>query len=475
MYFHSIPFLCFIPVVAFCAAMVEAEKRWAVLLGASFLFYAWSSPVALLFLAAIIVVAYVAANFLGSSRSVGWKRTILVSTIIVIIGILGLAKYSLKSFIPDFVVPLGLSFYSFQALGYLIDVSRGQREVERHFGRHSLFIAFFPTLLSGPVERSSTLLPQLRSPREVSSADVRDNVLLLYSGLFKKLVIADALAHFVSPIFLNPGALSGVALFIGVFLARYMIYADFSGYSDMAVSAAGLVGITVRQNFRRPFFATSLIDYWRRWHVSLHDWMKDYVFFSLAASPFGRLFGVYLCLLVSFLFMGVWHDVGWTFLAVGLWHGIFISLDYWSRDKRLKFAESVGLLNYPLTYKVLCMTITLVFFVLPPTVFFLSKSLAHAGFIFNQIALGGWSYDFIPKVLDQISGYHPSSKQLLIRTLLFLAIIEALHVAQANGGIRARIVKLPVLARWTLYVILFLVLIFFAQPFGERPYVYFQF
>lgn len=472
MYFHSIPYFCFLPLVVFICSQVAVEHRWKLITAASLFFYAWHSPHALLFLAAIVVLSFFVGKELQSSDSRARRLFLLWSTLFIFVCIIASAKYTNQA---DFLAPIGLSFYTFQAVGYLIDVYRRTTNFQPHFGTHASFICFFPTLLSGPIERAGSLLPQLVKPSLEVASERESHLLLFYSGLFKKLVIADALAKFVSPIFQYPEYFNGFSLFLGVALARYMIFADFSGYADMAVASAGLLGVRIRQNFMRPFFATSLIDYWRRWHISLHDWMKDYVFFTLSVTSIGRKLGIYFCLIVSFLFMGVWHDVGPTFLAVGLWHGIFISLDYLTRDYREQLAVKIGLARFPLLYRVCQIGITFVFFVMPPTVFFLSKGLRDAKSIFLNIVQGDWSQTALQNAVSALSGGNPVSIRLLMQTLIAIAVVEALHVLQANGGIRNRILRLPIGARAVLYIGLFVILVLYAQTFGERPYVYFQF
>lgn len=474
MFFHSIPYFCFLPLVVFALSLFKpanSTHRWKVLVAASLFFYGWLSPWALPYLALVIVVSYFVGRQLEVSNT--HRLALLWAAITLFILTIATTKYVLPK---NFLVPIGLSFYSFQAIGYLIDVYRRNRKFENHFGTHTAFICFFPTLLSGPIERAESLIPQIQNPsRELANQKER-HLLLFYAGLFKKLVIADALAKFVTPVFQYPEYFSGFTLFFGIAIARYMIFADFSGYADMAVASAGLLGIKIRQNFMRPFFSTSLIEYWRRWHISLHDWMKDYVFFSLSVTPIGRTLGIYFCLIISFLFMGIWHDVGPTFLAVGLWHGVFISLDYMTRDTRDRWARRIGLADAPLTYRLLQIVTTFVFFVMPPTVFFLSKNMDVAKNIFTRIFEGDWSANQIANSFSILSGGDPSSILFLCRTLAAVIVVEALHMVQANtGSLRDRVLALPVWARGLLYVGLFVILIVFGQTFGERPYVYFQF
>lgn len=471
MFFHSIPYLCFLPLVAYAFARTAPADRWKLIVASGLFFYGWLSPFVIPYLALIVVVSYFTGRQL--ERSETHRLPLLWSAITLFVLTIGTTKYVLPK---DLVAPIGLSFYSFQAIGYLIDVYRRNRKFEDHFGTHAAFICFFPTLLSGPIERAETLIPQIANPSADEAKTTERHLLLFYGGLFKKLVIADALYKFVKPLFLYPEYFSGFTLFIGIALARYMIFADFSGYADMAVASAGLLGIKIRQNFMRPFFATSLIEYWRRWHISLHDWMKDYVFFSLSVTSFGRTLGIYFCLVVSFLFMGIWHDVGPTFLAVGLWHGVFISLDYMTRDARERFAKKIGAHHAPITYRIVLIALTFIAFILPPTVFFLSRDLATAETIFRRILEGDWSLDQITNSISLLAGRDPASKNLLLQTLVAILSVEILHTLQACfGSLRDRVLSLPAWTRTILYAVLLGLLIAIGQTFGERPYVYFQF
>lgn len=470
MFFHSIPYFCFLPLVVFLMSTIQVADRWKLVTAANLFFYAWHSPIALAFLALVVSISYLAGRELEDRTDRSQRLVLLWLAIASLVLLIAATKYT-----DNFLVPLGLSFYSFQALGYLIDVYRRTRKFERHFGHHLAFICFFPTLLSGPIERAESLLPQLQNPSDEIARAREKHLLLFYGGLFKKLVIADALVKFVSPLFQYPGYQSGFTLFIGIALARYMIFADFSGYADMAVASAGLLGIRIRQNFMRPFFSTSLIDYWRRWHISLHDWMKDYLFFSLSVTAIGRTLGIYFCLIVSFLFMGAWHDVSLTFLAVGVWHGLFISLDYMTRDSRARVAARFRLDRAPVLYRLIQIFITFTCFVMPPTVFFLAKNMNDAGKIFRRAFEGNWNFAEISNSLVRLSRGNDESVSLLTRTLIAILCVEVLHVVQANGGIRDRVLRLPKVLRAVLYVALFIVLILYGQTFGERPYVYFQF
>ncbi len=476
MYFHSIPYFCFLPLVVFFASKIPISDRWKFITFASLIFYAWHSPTSLLFLALVATVSYVIGRKLEEETARPKRVFLIWSAVTIFVLTIASAKYLPDlvrgSATVDFVVPLGLSFYSFQALGYLIDVYRRTRHFEPNFGSHVAFICFFPTLLSGPIERAESLLPQLKNPSDAIAKDRERHLLLFYCGLFKKLVIADALAKFVTPIFQYPEYFKGFTLFLGIALARYMIFADFSGYADMAVASAGLLGIRIRQNFMRPFFATSLIDYWRRWHISLHDWMKDYVFYSLSVTSIGRALGIYFCLFVSFLFMGAWHEIGLTFLAVGVWHGTFICFDYMTRDYRARLASRIGLDRIPVLHRIIQAAVTFVFFIMPPTVFFLAKNINDAATVFRRVFEG----EFMSSgFLMELSFGQDGSLKLLLRTLAAILIVEALHIVQANGGIRDRVLRLPAAARVVLYIALLVILILYGQTFGERPYVYFQF
>jgi len=238
-------------------------------------------------------------------------------------GILQLAHWQIQ--LPQFklLLPLGISFYTLQVIGYLFDVYQGKLKPERHFGIFALFLCFFPQLTAGPIERGGHLLPQLKKLRSFDYAKATSGVKLFTFGLFKKLVIADNLGLVVDRVFDALPQYKGFSLIITMFFYTWQIYADFSGYTDMARGIARMLGIDLLENFNTPYLATSVRDFWRRWHISFSNWLKDYIYIPLGGNR-GAVLKIMSNILIVFLISGLWHGAGWNFVVWGLLHGAWI-------------------------------------------------------------------------------------------------------------------------------------------------------
>jgi D-alanyl-lipoteichoic acid acyltransferase DltB (MBOAT superfamily) len=335
MLFQSWPFLLFFAVAYSAYRLTRAtQPRLLCLLIASYVFYAWLSPVYLLPLVYVSVFDYFVVGFMARSRR---KKIWLALGIANSLGLLVYFKYSL--FItdninallasarvgyavpkPGLLLPAGLSFYLLQSMGYVIDNYRGTAERETSLLRYAVSLAFFPKLLAGPIERAGNLLPQLRDDIRVSARDFTDGLSMFVVGLFKKVALADYLALYVNRVYEAPEDFRGPALLLATFLFSWQIYFDFSGYTDMARGIARMMGIRLMLNFNNPYLATGLGDFWRRWHISLSSWFRDYVYIPLGGNRKGELrtYGnVFLTMVVS----GLWHGAAWTFVLWGAVHG----------------------------------------------------------------------------------------------------------------------------------------------------------
>lgn len=334
MSFDSPEFLIFLPLTVFAHWLCPQRWRWVVLLGASYLFYAWYDVRLSGLILGVTVVSYVAAlGMERTSRRRGW----LSLTVAACLGVLGYFKYF--NFLGraaaaltggtwtswDIVLPVGISFYTFQAMSYVIDVYRGNLTPERHFGYFALYLSFFPQLVAGPIERAGSLLPQLRAQRKWTAGDLRAGCRMLLNGFFRKLVIADLCAPFVQMAYCAVCPKGSVVL-VGTILFALQIYCDFSGYSLIAAGAARLLGIELMKNFDRPYLAWSLRDFWRRWHISLTNWFTDYVYVPLGGSRHGRLRQAAATMAV-FALSGLWHGADWTFLLWGALHGALLTAE----------------------------------------------------------------------------------------------------------------------------------------------------
>lgn len=337
MSFDSLRYLLFLPAVLLLHRLCPARGRWLVLLAASLYFYAsWSRPLTLLLLG-VIAASYLGGRLLGRVRRQGARRLVLSLTLGLCLGLLVYFKYlgflasALGALlgrdfrVGEVILPVGISFYTFQALSYVIDVYRDGAKAERHFGYYALFIAFFPQLVAGPIERAERLLPQLRAGERGTTGDLRMGLRLLLAGYFRKLVLADFCAPFVTAVYASPEP-DGSAVLLATLLFSVQIYNDFAGYSEIARGSARLFGVRLMPNFDRPYLACGLRDFWRRWHISLSRWFSDYVYIPLGGSRRGRGRQLAATLLV-FALSGLWHGANWTFLCWGLFHGLALCLE----------------------------------------------------------------------------------------------------------------------------------------------------
>ncbi len=336
MLFQSWAFAAFFLVfyLVYLAVKGTRLRHWW-LLGASYFFYAWADPLYLILISWSILVDYFAVVLMEKR---GRKKRWLAVSVINNIALLGFFKYgsfaahNLNALLdavgspfvisePTFLLPVGLSFYIFQSLSYTIDYYRGDVERERSLLRYAVFVSLFPRLLAGPIERARHLLPQMRRPAVVTGTDIADGASLFVVGLFKKVAIADYLALYVNKIYDAPGEYQAGALIAATFLFTWQIYFDFSGYTDMARGIARTMGIRLMLNFDNPYLASSLGEFWNRWHISLSSWFKDYVYIPLGGNRKGKA-RTYINMFVTMVISGLWHGAAWTFVIWGAVHGL---------------------------------------------------------------------------------------------------------------------------------------------------------
>lgn len=343
MLFHSLEFVVFFPVVVLLYFALPLRMKNVWLLFASYVFYMSWNPVYGLLLFGCTLVTWGASLLLERARQSGRRRAIFVSALFAVFGALFYYKYmnfvlanigrvllwlGIQATIPkfDIILPVGISFFTFQAAGYLIDVYRKDIYAEHNFFRYALFVSFFPQLVAGPIERSKNLLKQLDQAYPFDYERVRRGLLIMLWGFFLKLVIADRCALLVDTVFGKAQNYSGIQLIVAAALFSVQIYCDFMGYSTIARGAALVIGYRLTENFRQPYFATSIQDFWRRWHISLSTWFRDYLYIPLGGSrvrPWRR----YLNLMVTFIISGLWHGANWHFVVWGGLHGLFLTAE----------------------------------------------------------------------------------------------------------------------------------------------------
>lgn len=313
MNFISVEFIVFFPLVVLIYWILPGKYRWIFLLGVSGFFYFYESHWAGLFLVLTAAVTYGAAVRIGKGRK---RQLWLAGAVLFCLGLLIGLKYA--------VPPVGLSFYTFQTLSYVLDVYAGNLQPERNFGRYALFVSFFPQLVAGPVERCGALLPQLNGIHRFRRRHLAEGAWLMLRGFFKKIVIADQLAPYVDGVYAASGDCGGMAAVLGTVFFAVQIYCDFSGYTDIARGSARMLGIHLMENFRHPYQAGSIREFWHRWHISLTGWFTDYVYLPLGGSRKGL---VRQCVNTWIVFglSGFWHGASWNFVIWGLLHGCFLS------------------------------------------------------------------------------------------------------------------------------------------------------
>jgi D-alanyl-lipoteichoic acid acyltransferase DltB (MBOAT superfamily) len=347
----------------------------------------------------------------------------------------------------DFILPIGLSFHTFQAMSYTIEVYRGNQRAERHFGIYALYVLFYPQMVAGPIERPQHILPQLHRKIQFSRKNLGAGVFLMILGLFKKMVIADRLGLYVDPVFSNPHAHSALDLLLATYFFAFQIYCDFSGYSDIAVGAALTLGIELMKNFNMPYIAQSVSEFWHRWHISLSTWFRDYVYIPLGGShtPF-----LTTCrnLLIVFMISGLWHGANWKYLIWGLIHGCLLIL--YLLLKKSKIARGrYPLVNWLITFNVVCLA----------WVFFRADTVADAWYILGRII----SFDN----LNYTGGSLMTGSEIVFCTAIIASLV-------AGERYLRDFKDFSVIKRTSIAVSL-VVLCYFFGIFNETQFIYFQF
>lgn len=358
MLFNSFSFLLFFPVVTLLYYLVHYRWRWLLLLLASCYFYMAFIPAYILVLFGIIIIDYTAG--ICMEKRAGKKKLFLLLSIAAnllllavfkyynffienVNGLMGLLKTPVHP-LPfwNILLPVGLSFHTFQAMSYTIEVYRGRQQAERHFGIYALYVMFYPQLVAGPIERPYLLLPQLHKKQVIDYDGIIQGLKIMLWGFFMKVVVADRLAIFVDDVFSRAEWHSRSALMLASFFYSFQIYGDFAGYSFIAIGAAKTMGITLSENFRRPLLASSITNFWNRWHITLYGWFKDYVYIPLGGNRRGLARQIFNILLV-FLLSGLWHGANWTYIVYGLIQGIVVVMELFF-VKRIKGNKAGGII-----------------------------------------------------------------------------------------------------------------------------------
>lgn len=474
MLFNSYIYFIFFPIVAFIYFMLSSVRvRIIWLLVASYFFYMCWNPIFVLLIVASTLVDYFVGGAMGRADKKALKKRLLGVSLVVNLGILFYFKYynflrenlqyilsqlSENLTIPEhnWLLPVGISFYTFQTLSYTIDVYRGHQKVETNFFNFALYVSFFPQLVAGPIERSTNLLPQFLEKHTFDYQRVRSGLLLILLGLFKKIVIADRFAIYADLIFNHPGEYSGMAVILGIIFFSFQIYSDFSGYTDIAIGSARVLGYRLMDNFKGPYFTKNIRAFWRHWHISLSTWFRDYLYIPLGGNRIG-VYRLYRNLIIVFLVTGLWHGANWTFVAWGLFHGLFLII------------ERLGLLSL-LKKLPTFLQVTYTFVVVSlGWVFFRAGSLAEVVLLLQSIPFGEgdfWRVNIFDDVVAQVE--FKISLGLLLLTWL-------IHYIEYCSDLVENILNKSLLFRWVIYVILILAIPLLGEYGENKPFIYFQF
>lgn len=367
----------------------------------------------------------------------------------------------------NIILPVGISFYTFQALSYTIDCYRGNVRAERHFGKYALFVSFFPQLVAGPIERSSNLLPQFKIAHKFNYDRVRDGFLLTAWGGVKKLVIADRLAILVDTVYATPESFVGGQLLIASVFFTFQIYCDFSSYSDIAVGISKIMGYDLMTNFNKPFLATSVQDFWRRWHISLSTWFRDYLYFPLGGSNVSKLVH-YRNIIIVFVISGLWHGASWRYILWGAIHAFYIIIGIQLIPLRNRLVNMFQIERNSFSHKLFKTLITFGLICIA-FIFFRANTLNNAIYIINSL------FTFSPEILfnGQLyqMGLDRPDFQLAIFLMLFLIAIQCF---QTRINIRSFLSKQHLLFRWSIYYIVILSIAALGI-FEVNEFLYFQF
>ncbi len=395
MLFNSFAYLLFFPSVALLYYLIAPKYRWLFLLVCSYYFYMNWKPIYALLIFASTAITYFGALRVAKAKSTKAKRNYLYASLVSNLGILFLFKYynffnesvfsildlmGIRIMLPhfDLLLPVGISFYTFQSIGYIVDVYREKIQPETHFGKYALFISFFPQLVAGPIERSASLLPQLNKIAVFDYDKAIEGLKLIIWGYYMKVVVADRLAIYVDAVYNNSEQHGSITLIMATILFSFQIYCDFAGYSNIAIGSARIMGIDLVTNFKRPYFARSISDFWKRWHISLSTWLKDYVYIPLGGNRVGKGRN-YFNLMATFLISGLWHGANWTFVIWGALNGVyqvFYKMLVLKTDNNAVVGHRAKiLLNIGLTFVLVCFS----------RIFFRADSLDDAVMIIKRI------------------------------------------------------------------------------------------
>jgi len=484
--FNSIEFLLFFVVVFFFYWKILSKsyaKQNLLLLCSSYFFYGWWDWRFLSLIIFSSFVDYFVGQKLGTVKDQTYRKGLLLISLIINLGFLAYFKY-FNFFIDSFaellnqlgfqsnrsslniILPVGISFYTFQALSYTIDVYRKKIEPTKDIISFLSFVAFFPQLIAGPIERASHLLPQFYKRRNFDYVIIADGLRQILWGLFKKIVIADRLAILVNTVYGNPENFDGITLIIATVFFSIQIYCDFSGYSDIAIGVAKLFGIDLRANFNFPYLSKSITEFWKRWHISLSTWFRDYLYIPLGGNKVSKIRNVFN-LFIVFIISGFWHGANYTFIIWGAIHGLLLVIEKFTFKKQHEDDEKLSISNI---FRMLITYLIVTF----AWIFFRANNLSDAIYVVKNI------FNFN---LDNLSIFYESGSTVKLfgmntldfyLSLFFIIILFIFEINSRQTNVWAKVKSYSIYTRWTCYTLFTIVILWFGK-FGFNQFIYFQF
>ena len=490
MLFNSLEFLIFFPIVTLVYFLIPHKVRYLWLLGASYYFYMCWNPKYALLMAASTAITYLSGHLIAKGKSMLSRKIMVGISFFLNLLILYYFKYfyftvdninmvrdwlGMSVLTPKFdvILPVGISFYTFQALSYTVDVYRKEIEPEKNPFRYALFVSFFPQLVAGPIERSKNLIKQLYNKHSFDYKRVREGLLVMLWGYFLKLVVADRAAILVNTVYNGWENYSGIMLVIATLCFALQIYCDFASYSLIAQGAARVMGFELMKNFQQPYFSTSIAEFWRNWHISLSSWFKDYLYIPLGGNRKGKL-RKKINLMIVFLVSGLWHGASWNFIIWGAIHGLYQVLGGLCQNLRRLLCALFNIDTNTSQYKCFQRIITFLL-VCFAWIFFRSESLTQAVGVIQKIFSG---FDAWTIYKDGLLSMGLDIANIVV--LVFATVLVYLVSRYEHGGrdFVKGVEKMHLFARWPIYyALIFAVLIFgiYGPEFAASQFIYFQF
>lgn len=498
MTFNSLQFLFFFPIVILIYFILPMKKRYIWLLISSYYFYmCWNAKYILLIFFSTIVT-YISGIFIESAKKESWsnkkclfiKRIFVLLSFLLNLSVLFFFKYfdfvfnninsvlikfgvALHHSVFDVMLPVGISFYTFQALSYTMDVYRNEVHAERNLLKYALFVSFFPQLVAGPIERSKNLLKQINVPVKFNVQNARYGLFTMAYGLVLKMVVADRISLIIDPVLSEYNEYNGMVIVMSIVLFAFQIYCDFHGYTQIAIGSARILGIDLQQNFKSPYFAANIKEFWRNWHISLTSWFTDYLYIPLGGNRKGRL-RKYVNTLFVFLCSGLWHGASWNYVAWGGLNGLYLVVYDIAKPLLDKGKAVLNIDTKAIGYKVISCIVTF-FLVDYSWLYFRAGSLKNAIKMQTIIAHDFYLPYFLSNDLLAVYGDH-STLAILFFAFIFIFVTDFFHYKGIDW--EQKILNQQIIYRWIIYFTILLVIFIFGvygKGNEQTQFIYFQF